>query len=407
MSPDSSAQPGFRDDEGKSGGSAGGGGAASDPGADAAKRRQDAEDAWRNARDGNAVRGDNGEQTGSTSEGGRGRVAEVPKVPIPKPQVVEAQAVSSEPIEENLEGHVDPHHFDEFMTERGEFWDILEQAGISKRKFFIFLFTGILVILSILFFLFGKFDFSGIGGGGDVVEEGVERVVEAEPKADEDFDVGELIDASFIVGLEYSKAPIIKNPLPLGFLGEDFGIEGAFFVGKYYDADQSNLIYYISFLSRLKSIYETDIYALLDQSIGRREALDAFLAEMAALIVEGERIAAALDSQLDFYNDQYRLYNDDKIRYENVFFDAVDSLSGEAAEDNLKLFTESGQEALRVKSLYNAYASVLDMYLNSLAVIKPRYADIDINRDALVRGVRVFDVPQSDIEAIIDVPPVN
>ena len=40
------------------------------------------------------------------------------------------------------------------------------------------------------------------------------------------------------------------------------------------------------------------------------------------------------------------------------------------------------------------------MYVNALTVSIPRYNDIKANKEALIKGVRVFDIPGSDIDAI-------
>ena len=39
----------------------------------------------------------------------------------------------------------------------------------------------------------------------------------------------------------------------------------------------------------------------------------------------------------------------------------------------------------------------------SLDALEPRYRDIDSNIEALIKGIRVFDIPYSDIEAIVPV----
>ncbi|MDA1060942.1 MAG: hypothetical protein O3B47_04070, partial [bacterium] len=49
---------------------------------------------------------------------------------------------------------------------------------------------------------------------------------------------------------------------------------------------------------------------------------------------------------------------------------------------------------------FSIHTSVREMYVNALTVSIPRYNDIKANKEALIKGVRVFDIPGSDIDAI-------
>ena len=60
-------------------------------------------------------------------------------------------------------------------------------------------------------------------------------------------------------------------------------------------------------------------------------------------------------------------------------------------------------DANELKAYYNAYRIVLDLCIAYLDLLEPRYQDIVANTEALIKGIRIFDVPASDIEAILPI----
>lgn len=56
-----------------------------------------------------------------------------------------------------------------------------------------------------------------------------------------------------------------------------------------------------------------------------------------------------------------------------------------------------------VRARFNALGTIADQIESSLTFLRPRYQDILVNQEAILEGVRVFDVPGSEIDAIIPV----
>ena len=78
-------------------------------------------------------------------------------------------------------------------------------------------------------------------------------------------------------------------------------------------------------------------------------------------------------------------------------------IHGQSARSSefLDSFVVSSQKAVALQAEFNSLATVQEMFLNALKLLEPRYADIEANKEALIKGVKVFDVPASDIDAII------
>ncbi len=296
------------------------------------------------------------------------------------------KAVESEVVtEKSVDGQVSnmEQEIDEFKE---DFWDILEQAGITKRTFFWVIGVFISIICLFVFLVFGGG--SIFSGSGDVVLDVPDVVDDVEITELSDSSAGDLVDSSFVFGNEVSGT-------------EDNPLDVVYFIGDDLNVHREHIIYYVDLLRRMQSMYENDIYAVLDNSIDRRKKIDDFLTEMAGLIDESELAIERINLQMDNFSDLYSSVSDQRDIYEENFFNYMDSLSGSEANESLRLFVGFGQDSLELKAFFNAYSTVLDMTKNSLKVLNPRYNDILVNKEAIIKGVRVFDVLDSDIDAII------
>jgi hypothetical protein len=243
-----------------------------------------------------------------------------------------------------------------------EFWTILEQAGITKKRLIIF---GVFFVIAIIVvvFLFTR-------GDGSV-----------EPKTEKQPDLGDDIEVSLSVGSNDSDVH-----------GDSDGLKLVLSMGNTYMVQQSEFIEHVELLRKLQNIYSTDVYYLMDKSGDRRVALEQHLKEMNELIEDGETAYYNIQEDLSRLDANYRLLIADRDVYEGFFFNSY---------AYMLTFIELEQEIVKVRARHAAFKSLSEMFVNSINSLKPRYEDISTNVDALLKGVRVFDIPNSDIEAII------
>jgi hypothetical protein len=264
-----------------------------------------------------------------------------------------------------------------------EIWDILGQAGVTKKRIITFL---VIFAVVILFIMFGGLRLFGIGDGEEVVTE-VTQTVES--------DVPEII-SSYVFGLEYAEPKTSME----GVLG---GIEAVLYLGEGESEFESRLVYYVDLLRKMDSIYATDIYALIDMSVDRRAALQDHIDEMNAIIVEADAVYFEIKLRLESFDAEFEVLAIERDDLELQFFTATDGLMPRDSYEYLLSFIEVSKETTEIKAYYNAYRMVVDLYIIYLDLLEPRYQDILINTEALIQGIRVFDIPASDIEAILSV----
>lgn len=312
------------------------------------------------------------------------------KVEVLEVQTHEKAADSLEP-QVKLEHEAPKAEMEEFKS---EFWEILEQAGITKKTLIWFGVAFVIGLLLIFVFIFGWF--SGDNGTEEPVGETETEVVE------EDGDDGDSgVVPNYIVGEEDSQPgqPIVA--LPISTWGNIDGVNAAFVFGGLFESEKVRFAYYTDLVNKLNNVYTTDVYLLLDQSVDRRAALESHLLQMNNLILEGQKALTEIDLIMQNLDRTYETIIVNRDLHEEQFFAFTQDLRGNSAYNSLELFIGFAQDSTRVKAYYNGYELLFNIYQNVLAVIQPRYQDIVVNKEAVIKGVRVFDVPNSDIKAII------
>ncbi len=277
--------------------------------------------------------------------------------------------------------------------EEENFWTVLAHAGISKKTlimvagFFVFVIVAVVVLLTV--------DFSPAKPEETAVEKPAEVQVEAENN-------GQDLDSNYIVGLENKSAISPDSPVkPLGYYGDLSGITSVLVIGNVPSAEKIKFIAFIKLLDRMQNIYTTDIYGLLDKSVDRRAALEEFIQTMDSVIKQGETAYNQIQQEMNLINAQYEQTTESRDQYETFFFEAAQNLYGDDAYKNLTTFIDLEKQAVTLKSQHSADKTLSDMFANSVNALKPRYQDVTANVDALIKGVHVFDIPDSEINAII------
>ncbi|MDP2642298.1 MAG: hypothetical protein Q8P62_00455 [Candidatus Peregrinibacteria bacterium] len=329
--------------------------------------------------------------------------ADISQTPATTPEVVEARAVHVEP--KDVEPEVKPmsktapeviasSEFDD-----GGFFYMLEQAGITKGKILGVFVALILVILGIV----GAFyiPFGDIFGGGEKTEtlaedsqqeekQDVQKPVAVTPEVKEGTDA---LNMSEILGNEYDYLILGSNKI----LGAFFALK----LGGEVVSPEHRFAYYMRYLNEMQNLYSTDIYKFLDQSYDRRASLTSFLNKMKSEIDNAKQIQNEVAKAAANINVASLSAGEQRDLLEKEFFADTKDLRGQDSFNNLEKFVGFSQSAIRLRAYYKAYSYISDMYVNSIKKLEPRYKDISANFEALVKGIHVFDIPDSDINAII------
>lgn len=313
-------------------------------------------------------------------------------------EVVEASSFENVSMEDEFQM---PESFSE------ELWSALAQAGITKRTIFGFLVFLAIIIYGIYYLFVIQFDIFSRNEANEIRED-EEVKVEVVEKNDADSNVKSNIQigasegdegllAAYIFGTEYR--PI--EAVPITYWGNTAGIDANFIFGSIIDVNANDLSLDLALQAKMANAFNTDLYVYLNKSVDRRETLTTFLADFDQMVVDAERRSEILSEELGLLQSIYDGLNSQKNEIERAYFDLIDNEKSQQAFVNYELFIKISNEMNEIKAQYNTKNYLLDRYVRFLSAIRPRIVDIRANFEALIKGIRVFDVQNSDIQAII------
>lgn len=183
----------------------------------------------------------------------------------------------------------------------------------------------------------------------------------------------------------------------------EVGLTPVYYYGTSQDVvDKSNLfILYVEDLQNLENLYRVDVYAMLDSVTDREKKLSEYSEQLKATSKKSEENMAALQTEIDNLKISYNSLNPDRANFEKDFFAALDRLGGEKADFLLKSYVDVSQKQVALKAHLAGLQKLLTYYVNAIKLFKLRIEAIDKNHAALIQGIRVIDVPGSNIDFII------
>lgn len=301
---------------------------------------------------------------------------------------IEAE-VLGEQSDEHLGGHVEPPvHKSNFKT---EVIDMLEQLGIDAQTLKKFIAGGVVLLIVLVFLIWGV---------GRFFSDRPEKELPVEGPVDPAI---HSVISSYIFGLEYTidRDMDFTDIRPIGAFAELSSFEAALIVGDVGAERADKIVGYIELLRKMQNIYVTDVYALMDVSLDRRNALNRHIAELDGLIEAGVSAVEEIDRRMGELNVEFSEVAGQRDLYEKAFFGDLQALYGTRVQQNLEMFVELAQKADRLRAEYNAHATIRKMIVNSVNALYPRHRAIEVNSEALIKGIRVYEVPGADIDAII------
>ncbi len=303
-----------------------------------------------------------------------------------KDDVIEVKA------EEIKERKIEP-----VFPDKEDLWTVLEHAGITKKKLIVF---GIIIAILLaggLFFIFGGRSLFSVAKNNEpvvVIEQSVVTpVIDQRP-----YDV----ISSFIFGLEF-KPPELIQVQPINSFGDIGGVDSALIFGKIANLKEEQFVEYVKLLEQMNNVYNVDLYSMLNLAVDRRASLNKYLQDLDALINNSMEALTNIQAHLLQLNEQYDVTSQQAALYEAGFSNYVRNYYGQTAYDNLKFFMDTSNQASKIKAQYGAENILKTMFINSLNALRPRYRDVAANTEALIQGVKVFDVKNSSINAIIPI----
>lgn len=208
--------------------------------------------------------------------------------------------------------------------------------------------------------------------------------------------VRDLVPAQIIVAEMYG---LMREPS----LSGETGISAATYFGELMDEKGfvNQFVVYVQFIENMRNMYRADVYALLDMSTRRSDDLEEYLAELKRYRVEGNKNLILIGVFADDLVKSYNSLTPDKTKLESDFFGALEELEAEKSDTILKSFIDVSQKQVALKARISAITKLKTYYEYALERLDLRIEGIEKNKQALIEGIRVVEVPGSGIDLII------
>lgn len=166
-------------------------------------------------------------------------------------------------------------------------------------------------------------------------------------------------------------------------------------------SDSDRITTYLQVLNELQNGFETDINQLLDASTKRASTLEIHLRELNGLLAEAQFTYKNLNEEADEIKVEYNKVTTQKDALEESFFVALDKLASNESNLILNDFIDASKKQIVLKADHSAFVKISGMYDIAIRNMEARIKDIEANKQALVKGVKVVDIKGSDLDLII------
>jgi len=199
------------------------------------------------------------------------------------------------------------------------------------------------------------------------------------------------LETAYIVGVSPGKKSEINT-----------GLMAAFRVGFTKSILEDNVFKkYVRVFGELKNVYATDIYNVLNNSTNRTETLNSELATLEDVYKRGKEQDDLILKEMAQLKADAKVVDTEKAKMEKLFFEDLKAAKPDDSFDKLTSFTLLTQKKGEISVRHNALKALDDYYKIMLKRASIRIDDIKKNKDALIQGVRVYEVTGSNVDVII------
>ncbi|HBB02227.1 TPA: hypothetical protein DCZ16_00345 [Candidatus Peregrinibacteria bacterium] len=237
--------------------------------------------------------------------------------------------------------------------------------------------------------------------------------VKTQPVSSQESFIKEIINLSYQIGESYEfvhggaltsflETAYLTGVLPGKKSGINTGLALAFRVGFTKSILEDNVFKkYVRVFGELKNAYATDIYNILNNSTNRTESLNSELAILEDAYKRGKEQSDLILKEMAQLKADAKVVDAEKSKMEKAFFEDLKAAKPDDSFDKLTSFTLLTQKKGEISVRHNALKALDGYYKIVLKRVGIRIDDIKKNKDALIQGVRVYEVPGSNVDVII------
>ena len=154
-------------------------------------------------------------------------------------------------------------------------------------------------------------------------------------------------------------------------------------------------------LRELKNTLDIEVFKYLDQTRNRRNALDEYLEKLQHLERQGQEKLSEIDDRIKLLTQTFDNSAPTKEEYEQRFFEAIATLSGEESYQWLNEFIVVKRDMVEVRARYRALNRLKELYIVILEKARLKEKAIALNMEPLIKGVQVVPIEGADLNLLI------
>ena len=157
---------------------------------------------------------------------------------------------------------------------------------------------------------------------------------------------------------------------------------------------------YTQTIRQVQSALNTDVNNFLNQNKNRRGALDALIADFDKLYLTTQEHADLVLREVLTLQGSVAPLRDLRTLKEKDFSVNMSAFLPREASKSLQEFITVSKDEVEVKAHLGAFQKLDKYFQTALVKLASRIKDIKANYEPLVKGVKVFDIKNSDIDII-------
>lgn len=177
------------------------------------------------------------------------------------------------------------------------------------------------------------------------------------------------------------------------------GIASTLLIGQEFEGS-TTLAGYILLLRRLQNAYETDIQESLSKATDRAARFESHLALLNRLHEDALKALQSIRNEEDVIRKQFEPQSKKQESSDINFFEQVGSLNPETSQKILNDFISASREVVSLRAKFKALQKIQRLYEIAVPRAERRMRDIVLNREALITGIKVYDVSGSDLKLV-------
>lgn len=178
------------------------------------------------------------------------------------------------------------------------------------------------------------------------------------------------------------------------------GITSTVAVGTEFEG-LSDIAAFLMTFRRMQNAYATNVDELLSKATDRRAKLQSYLALLRQLNAEGSSTLQKVIDEENVIGSQYDVQQQKQNAADANFFEQANALNAKTAQDVLGDFIAAGQESVALRAHYKALQTIQSYYEQGQPRLASRIRGIELNAEALIAGIKIYQVTGSDLNLIL------